>query len=89
MLSVPSHEHCGQYGGVGSRDCVRVRVVVQLAALCSSAVARFAPRRARKRTALVDGMAIAMVGKKSAENYIKYFKSNKKVLLLLLFLPLW
>lgn len=27
MRSVPSNEHCGQYGGVGSRDCVTTMVV--------------------------------------------------------------
>jgi hypothetical protein len=29
MLRVPSQEHCGQYGGVGRRDCVSVMVLVQ------------------------------------------------------------
>lgn len=65
MLSVPSHEHCGQYGGVGSRDCVNVRVVVQLAweaASFCSAVAKFAPSRKRERN-LVDRMAIVLLVK--------------------------
>lgn len=65
MLIVPSHEHCGQNGGVGSRDCVRVRIVVQLAAWAaasfSSAVANLAPARARKSKALVDRMAIVLL----------------------------
>ena len=33
MRSVPSNEHCGQYGGVGNREYVMVMVVMQSVAV--------------------------------------------------------